>query len=262
MPKLSTKQQKTPINRQAACSNVVARPFMGAVKSASCADKPANHKKRILAIETSGTTFSLALAEDGCLVSEVFWYSGLTHSERLIPALDRLLSDAGWHLEELSVIAVSTGPGSFTGIRVGLSCARTLAQTLHLPLVGMTTLELLAAAVPEGPYRVVPIIDALRGEVFTLSENGDPVIISVTGFKRLFKKSAIPFLFVGNAVESFREEIKGLFGKKAVLADTCLNSPRAGVLALAAQKLQPHSYTRIHPLYIRRSWAEEKQRNP
>lgn len=221
----------------------------------------ADSSQKILAIETSGSTFSLALAEDSRLVSEVFWYSGLSHSERLIPALDRMLADAGWKLEAISTIAVSVGPGSFTGIRVGLSCARTLAQTLSLPLAGMTTLDLLAAAVPSGPYRVIPVIDALRGEVFAAGARGEPAIVPVKEMKAFFKKQKGPLMFVGNAVETHKEEINKAFGKQALFAHSNLNYPRAGVLALAARCLPSHHYSRIHPLYIRRSWAEEKRPN-
>ena len=232
------------------------------VQLAGCRTVQAQKGNKILAIETSGSTFSLALAERERLIAEVFWYSGLAHSERLVPALDRLMSDAGWKLEEISTIVVSTGPGSFTGIRVGISCARTLAQTLALPLTGMTTLDLLTTAVPCGPYRIVPIIDALRGEVFTVNGNGESIIAAIPELKHLFNKQKEMLLFVGNAVATYQEDISKLFGKKALFPNPYLNVPRAGVLALSARKLKSHPYSRIHPLYIRRSWAEEKQKNP
>src|SRR5512133_919805 len=105
---------------------------------------------RTLAIETSGSTFSLALAENGLLLAEIYRHSGLTHSECLVPLLERLLREAGWEPSSFDKVAVSTGPGSFTGIRVGLACARVLAQGLRKPLVGINSLDLLAAGVPSG----------------------------------------------------------------------------------------------------------------
>ena len=94
---------------------------------------------KILAIETSGHTMSVALAENNALVAELFWHDGMKHAERLVSSIAGLLREAGWQPAELARIAVSTGPGSFTGVRIGVTCARTMAQTLGVPVVGRHT---------------------------------------------------------------------------------------------------------------------------
>ena len=130
---------------------------------------------RILAIETSAKTFSIALSEGSALIAEVFWHSGANHSDRLIPALDWLLKETGWTPHSITKIAVSTGPGSFTGIRVGLTGARTLAHQLKVPLVGIDALEIVRhgvlSCVPKGST-VFTAIDALRDEVFVRGKKG------------------------------------------------------------------------------------------
>jgi tRNA threonylcarbamoyladenosine biosynthesis protein TsaB len=135
----------------------------------------------------------LALAQDGKIKAEFFGEAGHTHSERLLPELEKILKKARWQLGDIDKIAVSIGPGSFTGIRIGLVCARVLAQELKVPLVGIDTLKL------------VPVIDALRGEVY------------VRGAK-------------GIEIQPAEKYFKGLTPQFA--------NPRAGTLALLAEKLK------------------------
>lgn len=216
---------------------------------------------KLLAIETSGATFSIALAEDNRLVSELFWHAGLTHSERLVPAIEELLRQAGWNIEELGKIAVSTGPGSFTGIRVGLTCARTVAQALDVPLVGIDTLSLIKAAIPDCGRLVCPAIDALRGEVFVRRPGRKEIVIrSVDDFCEDLRKTRKEVLVAGNAALQYAQELRKALRTKVALADTHLNYPRAGVLALTALPMKGTSYREVQPLYVRRSYAEERQK--
>lgn len=216
------------------------------------------HGTRVLAVETSGSTFSIALAEGEKLLAEIFWHSGLSHSERLVPAVEWMLREAGWSYGDLGKVAVSTGPGSFTGIRVGLTFARTLAQARKLPLVGMTSLEVLAAGIPGTDLRVVPAIDALRDEVFVFGGNGEVELRSVDAFCAGLKRGPSKVLIAGNAALVYGSRIRKALGKKAVLAAGKFDFPRAGVLAIAAAALKGRKYAEVKPLYIRRSWAEER----
>lgn len=214
---------------------------------------------KILAIETSGVTFSVALSENGRLVSEVFWHSGLKHSEKLIPAVDKLLKKAGWKLKDLGKIAVSTGPGSFTGIRVGLSCARLLSQDIGIPLAGFDTLELLEKGVNARGLEVFAAIDALRGEVFARgSRTGKPEIEAAGDFIARVQKEKGQVCIAGSAALTYLSEFSTKLKGKAVFCQNEDNYPRAGVLALLAEKKKGAKYDRIKPLYIRRSWAEER----
>lgn len=215
---------------------------------------------KTVALETSGTSFSLALADDETLITELFWQSGLKHSETLIPALSRLMAEAGWQPSMVEKVAVSIGPGSFTGIRVGLSCARAFAQSSGIPVVGMTTLALLRAAVPPTSHRVVPLIDALRNEVYMENKSGDARIVAVDRLKKEIRASAgSRILFVGSGAVAYRHGLAQQFGARALIAPAAFHIPRAGILAIAAQKIAGTQYDAILPLYIRRSWAEENR---
>ncbi|MCX5781660.1 MAG: tRNA (adenosine(37)-N6)-threonylcarbamoyltransferase complex dimerization subunit type 1 TsaB [Elusimicrobia bacterium] len=214
---------------------------------------------RILAIETSGATFSLALAENNRIILEKFWKSALKHSEKLIPALKQLLKKAKWKISSIDKIAVSTGPGSFTGIRVGLSCAKTMAQVLDIPIVGIDTIEILRASMPEKGHNVIGVIDALRNEVFVKNKNGKIVLKNNEDYWKELKSLNSKFCILGNASITYKNEINNILKKYAIINSSDFNYPKAGVLALMAEKLNGKNYRLIEPLYIRRSWAEEKK---
>jgi tRNA threonylcarbamoyladenosine biosynthesis protein TsaB len=161
-------------------------------------------------------------------------------------------------IPRIEKIVVSTGPGSFTGIRVGLTSARMLAQGLGIPLVGIDTLELLEAGVPSCGCGIVPAIDALRDEVY-VKEGAQVVIKPVDLFCRKLKKRSSNIMIVGNAAISYRSRIKKILGSKAVFPPDNLNFPRAGVLCAMAEKKKGQTYADVSPLYVRRSWAEEKK---
>ncbi|MCX5778875.1 MAG: tRNA (adenosine(37)-N6)-threonylcarbamoyltransferase complex dimerization subunit type 1 TsaB [Elusimicrobia bacterium] len=215
---------------------------------------------KILAIETSGHTMSVALAENNTLVSELFRHAGLKHSEQLLPSIDRVLHEAGWVLRDIGKIAVTTGPGSFTGIRVGLSCARTLAHHLRVPLVGCTALDVLEVGVPAGGQGsvVIGLIDALREEVFVAHPGTREVRIeSLESFCRRVSKMKSRVTLAGDAVITQHDFLVRKL-PRATLSPDYFNYPRAGILALKAAVVKGTQYHRVEPLYIRRSWAEEK----
>ncbi|HCJ67064.1 MAG TPA: tRNA (adenosine(37)-N6)-threonylcarbamoyltransferase complex dimerization subunit type 1 TsaB, partial [Elusimicrobia bacterium] len=122
---------------------------------------------KILAIETSSKICSAALLEDEEIRAEYNLNLGLRHSEFLFPLIENVLKDSEWQVRDLEGIAVDEGPGSFTGIRIGLASARTLAQLLNIPLVGIVSLDVLTENISPNDSLVSPIIDALSGEVYT-----------------------------------------------------------------------------------------------
>ena len=215
---------------------------------------------KTLAIETSGRSFGVALSENGTLVCEIFLNAGLFHSEKLIPSIEKLFAFAGWTPKELEKIAVCVGPGSFTGIRVGMACAKTMAQQLGIGLVGKDSLSILKSGVPEGPYEICPLIDALRDEVYVLSRRGISELKTAEEYLNSFKGKKKPLMFVGSGAVKYRELIKKKTGKFAHFAPEAMNDPRAGVLALMAAEEKGSKQEKILPLYIRRSWAEEKRK--
>lgn len=120
---------------------------------------------RTVAFETSSAHGGVAVGQDGRLVAEEVFAQPLVHARRLVPALEALLERAGWERSQIERVAVSIGPGSFTGLRIGLATAKVLARELSARLVGVGSLDVLAARAPfAGPFGVV--VDARRDSVY------------------------------------------------------------------------------------------------
>ncbi len=121
---------------------------------------------KILALESATLAGGAALLDGDAVVGEIRTNIALTHSERLMVALDRLLKDCGWTPRDLEGLAVSIGPGSFTGLRVGIATAKGLALALGLAVAPVPTLEALASTLPFADAPVCPLLDARKGEVY------------------------------------------------------------------------------------------------
>ena len=121
---------------------------------------------RVLAVETSTLAGGVALLDGERVVAEYLLDVGATHSERLLAAVDRVLADARWTATNLEGLAVAIGPGSFTGLRIGLSTVKGLGVALSIPIAAVPTLDALAWALPFSALPVCPVIDARRGEVY------------------------------------------------------------------------------------------------
>jgi tRNA threonylcarbamoyladenosine biosynthesis protein TsaB len=121
---------------------------------------------RVLAVETSTMSGGAALLDGERVVGEYLLDVRVTHSERLMAAIDRLLTDAGWSAGDLEGLAVAVGPGSFTGLRVGLSTVKGLALALSIPVAAVPTLDAMAAMFPFAALPVCPVLDARKREVY------------------------------------------------------------------------------------------------
>jgi tRNA threonylcarbamoyladenosine biosynthesis protein TsaB len=121
---------------------------------------------RVLAVDTSTMAGGVALLEDARVVGESLLDVRTTHSERLMLAVDRALGDAGWNARDLDGLAVAVGPGSFTGLRIGLAAVKGLALALGHPIAAVPTLDAMAAALPWTTRPVCPVLEARRGEVY------------------------------------------------------------------------------------------------
>jgi len=121
---------------------------------------------RVLAIETSTLAGGVALVEGERTVAEYTLDIRITHSERLMPAIDQVMRDSGWRPADLGGLAVAIGPGSFTGLRIGVSAVKGLALALSLPIAAVPTLDALAAGLPEAAGPVCPVMAARRDEVY------------------------------------------------------------------------------------------------
>jgi tRNA threonylcarbamoyladenosine biosynthesis protein TsaB len=122
---------------------------------------------RALAIETSGRTGSVAVARDGLVLAEETFPHGLKHAAGLVPMIDRLCKAAGWGPSDVEELYVSVGPGSFTGLRVGVTVAKTLAFATGARVVAVPSVEVLARNAPAEASHVVIVLDAKRDQIFT-----------------------------------------------------------------------------------------------
>jgi tRNA threonylcarbamoyladenosine biosynthesis protein TsaB len=122
---------------------------------------------RALAIETSGRIGSVALAENGAVLQEQSFPHGLQHAAQILPTIDRLCSNHHWKPTDLEELYVSAGPGSFTGLRIGITLAKTLAFAIGAKIVAVPTVQVLAQNAPEDSRHLILVLDAKRDQIFT-----------------------------------------------------------------------------------------------
>jgi tRNA threonylcarbamoyladenosine biosynthesis protein TsaB len=221
----------------------------------------------ILSIDTSNYSLGVALLEDGQVLGEYITNLKKNHSLRIMPAIQTLMKDCGKIPADLSKIVVAKGPGSYTGVRIGVTIAKTLAWTLNLPLVGISSLEVLAGAGRYFDGLVSPIFDARRGQVYTglfQFNNGQPVtvekdqLVMLADWAGKLKNEAKPILFVGNDLQIHRTTIEEILGSQAVFAGITEHNPRPSVLALLGRDKQGEDIHSFVPNYIRLAEAEAK----
>jgi tRNA threonylcarbamoyladenosine biosynthesis protein TsaB len=222
----------------------------------------------ILALDTATLVSSVALATRDTLLAEITLQTKKTHSELLMPHIAKLIDMAEVAKSDIKAVAVSIGPGSFTGLRIGLSTAKTLAYALHIPLVGVPTLAAMAYGCPVPGVILAPMLDAQKGNVYQalfewqegeLREIQPAVVMKVdTALEQLCQYDR-PVMLLGEAAVMYREEIKRS-GKNLILAESHVIIQRASSVAGLGFKLleqgMEDDVMKLEPLYIRRSEAE------
>ena len=219
-----------------------------------------------LGIETSNSPLSIAIVKDGHIVEEVVQNEKLTHSVTVMPTIEALFQKANLKPADIDAIAVSEGPGSYTGLRIGVTIAKTLAWTLRKPLVGVSSLQVLAANVQDFDGIVCSLFDARRQNVYAAAYSGttlEPVIKdhhnSIEGLLVQLQQLNMPVVFVGLDAENFKEQITAHLGVQASFAHESLALPRGSKLIELAQKQPLPSVEEVHsfvPQYHRISEAE------
>jgi tRNA threonylcarbamoyladenosine biosynthesis protein TsaB len=214
----------------------------------------------ILAIDTATAFSGLALWGDSRLWAEEIWHSPLTHSVQLMPRIERMLLTQRVAVGDLACIAVSLGPGSFTGLRVGLAAAKGLALPYRLPLIGIATLDALAYPFQHSDEPVWAVIQAGRGrigaacyrrvdEVWT--QVIPPTLTTPEGLTRLV---TAPAVVVGEINEDDAASLRAAQGTGVIIPSPTLRTRRAGCLAeLAAVRLDANEIDdagTLVPIYL------------
>jgi tRNA threonylcarbamoyladenosine biosynthesis protein TsaB len=238
---------------------------------------------RILAVETSGARGGIALAEDARVIDEVFLDEGLRHGRDLVLTAKAACERAAWDRRRIDLVAVSIGPGSFTGIRIGVTFAKIMAFDTGSKVVAVPSLRVMAENAPPDRRRVVPIVDAKRGGLFasiferrrTSDVTRAPSVSSgasapgalLDEFAEIFGPALIeaedlarhleaPALILGRGIVKGREALKTFD-----LAPENLWDPRPGVVARLGAELAARGQfvdpLRLEPIYIRPPEAEE-----
>jgi tRNA threonylcarbamoyladenosine biosynthesis protein TsaB len=221
-------------------------------------------------VETSTLTGAVALVAGDTLLAECRLNVAVTHSERLLPAVDHVLTAAGLGLAEVDALAVAMGPGSFTGLRIGISTVKSLAFATGKPVVGVPTLDALAWMLPYAAHPVCPILDARKGEVYAglyrthtgrLERLWEPRAIAPEALaERLAREVPGPVVFVGDGAAPCADLLRRILGGEARLPPPALRLPTAVTVAdlgrAALERGERVEPADLLPLYVRRSEAE------
>ncbi|MBQ9708129.1 MAG: tRNA (adenosine(37)-N6)-threonylcarbamoyltransferase complex dimerization subunit type 1 TsaB [Firmicutes bacterium] len=229
----------------------------------------------ILAIETTGAYASVAVTDGEKILAQVEGDDRFSHLQNLMPQVKTVLEESGVELRELSAIGVSVGPGSFTGIRIGVSSARALAQILKIPCVPVSSLEALAMRAEgfSGEGRVIcPMLDARRSQVYAgayLLKGGKPEPVVKAGpytideFTELIDGKGEAVL-LGDGTDAYGEKIEEKGNVNHIIAPESIRYQHASTVALLAAKAFEEKggvdYSQLQPDYMRIPEAERKLR--
>ena len=223
----------------------------------------------ILSIDSSTPVAGIAVSSGRELLGEITLNTKNTHSEKLMPLVQQLLDELELTVKDLDAIAVTQGPGSFTGLRIGMATAKGLAQGADKQLIAVPTLDCLAENLVHYPGIVCPIMNAQKKQVYTaiyrsgrdgMERLSDYQAIAVEQLAEQLKALDEDVWFVGDGVTAFGDVFAQLLGDRCRFADGHQILPRAGALAmLAARRAEQQQFDDLYQaelIYIRKSEAE------
>jgi tRNA threonylcarbamoyladenosine biosynthesis protein TsaB len=221
---------------------------------------------KILSVDTSTPTCTVGLVDGDRVLAEFVDSSGQTHARHLMGMIDSTVSASGIPVQDIDGFAVVTGPGTFTGLRIGIGTIKGLAFALSKPVVGVASLTALAAQADRSTKFVCPVMDARRNEVYyslfvskkgALQQVGKPRVAPPSELVKNVHESC---QFVGNGAHLYREMFETALGPLAQFSRPSLDTIQAGTIAkLALKQFQENEIQSLHavaPYYIRRSDAE------
>ncbi|WP_018249292.1 tRNA (adenosine(37)-N6)-threonylcarbamoyltransferase complex dimerization subunit type 1 TsaB [Orenia marismortui] len=229
----------------------------------------------VLAIDSSTNSGSVALISEEGIIGETLLNLQETHSQRLMPQVVNLLEACGYKPKDLGGIGVALGPGSFTGIRIGLTTAKTLAQSLDIPIAGISTLEAMAYNLEYSRGYLCPMIDGRRNRVFTslyrannnIEVESKESLINIDDLLSQLSEIEDDIYFIGEVAGVYKDKIIKMI-KNPNFLNSNFNLPKAAKIGeLALNKLisgEGDNLFALTPNYLKRSQAEiqwEKKHN-
>jgi tRNA threonylcarbamoyladenosine biosynthesis protein TsaB len=228
-----------------------------------------NLNMKVLGIDTSTRCGSIGLIDEERVISEYLLNTPMTHSERLIEAINYLLKEAHCLMEDLDGWAISLGPGSFTGLRIGVSTIKGLAYATQKPVAGIASLDALASQISPTPYLICPVLDARKGEVYTsfyrydeahlLLRRSDYLAIKPEDLMKNIKEKVI---FVGDGIKTYGSYFRDSLPSFALFPSPSLHLPHGSTVArLGVELLHKGELLDLKtfiPIYVRPSEAEIK----
>ena len=223
---------------------------------------------KILAIDSCSNVATAALVCDDVLIAQFSLNDKTTHSTKLLPQIEYMMQNAQTEFADIDLFAITTGPGSFTGQRIGVATAKALAHATGKPMVGVSALMAMAYNIKFTDYLICPIMDARREQVYTASFKWqDDELITIKedramALDDLLEEIDENVIFFGDGVPVFKEKIASKLGNKAHFAPANLMHINGGGVAEAAKseykKGNACDYASLVPTYLRLSQAERE----
>ncbi len=224
---------------------------------------------KILAIDTSGTNCSVCILNDEKVICDFNLSTGTTHSQTLLPMIDTIKKFSNIDLDDIDVLACGIGPGSFTGLRIGIATIKGFALSLNKKVIGVPTLVGLAYNTSYFDGYICSVLDAKNNNVYAgifKYENGKPILKGnyitedVNTLINILKEKNDKILFVGDGALSFKAKFEEALGERAFFAPIHLNNQLSSSIAKAALDKallnEFDDYNTLNPLYLKKSQAE------
>lgn len=225
---------------------------------------------KILSIDSSSVTASVAITENGMILSEKFINNGLTHSQTLMPMVEEAIKESGISVKEIDLFAITNGPGSFTGVRIGISCVKGMADALNKKCVAVSTLEAIAEPLKNQDVIACAVMDARCNQVYTAIFNkgnrlceDKAVLIDELGeeLKQYDKK----IVFIGDGSVLCYEKLCGIIQNCEVADEKIRFVHGSSISFIAEEKIkngeEPISSANLVPFYLRLPQAERELNN-
>ena len=222
----------------------------------------------LLCIDTSGPVAGAAILQDGIIRYEGMALNSFTHSQSILPMVEEAYLRTGLKIEDTDYFAVTVGPGSFTGVRIGVSTVKGLAHGVNKPCIAVDALESMAAGVQPFSGVICPIQDARAGQVYGAAFRGETMErlladepIKLEEFLEKVSAFGEKMLFLGDGMPVHKERIAAILGDRAVFAPAHLMYLRPAAAAYLAwnKREAAVSYLDLQPLYLRAPQAERQK---